>query len=71
MGYSKAQIVDYADDKNIMGKSMQTEEKATETHQDNRTQDQYHCNKSYDLLKKIFESITNKYKVHDFTCLGT
>jgi len=54
-----------------MGRSMQIEEKATETHQDNRTQDQYHGNKSYDLLKKIFKSTTNKYTVDDFTCLRT
>jgi hypothetical protein len=68
---AKIQIVDYADDKNIMGRSMQIEEKATEAHRDNRTQDQYHGNKSYDLLKKIFKSTTNKCTVDDFTCLGT
>jgi hypothetical protein len=69
LGYSKDQIVAYADDKNIMGRSIQIAEKATETHKDNRTQAQYHGNKSYDLLKKIFKSTI--YIVDDFACLGT
>jgi hypothetical protein len=70
LGYSKDQIVAYADDKTLIGRSMQIEEKATETYQDNRTQDQYHGKKRCDILKKIFKSTTNKYTDDDFTCLG-
>jgi hypothetical protein len=54
LGYSKDQIVAFADDKSIMERSMQIEEKATEIHQDNSTQDQFHGNKNYGLVKKIF-----------------
>ena len=67
LGYSKDQKVSYADDINIIGRLMQTFEKATETHQDNRAHDQYHDNKRYDPLKKIFKSTTNKYTVDNFT----
>ena len=69
MGYSKDQIVAYADDKNIMGRNLHVEEKATETHSEHETHDQYHDNKRLDPLKKIFKSTTNKYTVDNVTCL--